>query len=131
MKLFTRRVAWAYAILLVCAALFLLRRAVLPTVFELEGVPFDIAVGSALNACYGRPTLSSCSDLGIVALAVIGVVVATWWGSAGRTAFAVILALLPLGLYLVLSPIWIPLIMLLLIPPTIGGVAGALFPAQA
>jgi hypothetical protein len=127
MTLFTRRTLWAYALILVAVALFALRRVLLPTTFELEGVPFDIAVASALNSCYGRPTLNSCADLGVVTLAVIGVVLATGWASAGRTIFAVILAIMPLGLFLALSPVWLTLILLLVIPAAIELVSQALF----
>jgi hypothetical protein len=114
--LLSRRTLNAYAVLLAGATLFLLRRLVLPTVFELEGLPFDVAVPSVLNSCYGNPTLATCSDGVIVVLTVIGVTLAAGWGGVGRMIFAVILALLPLGLYLVLSPIWIPLALLILLP---------------
>lgn len=129
MTVLTRRVLWAYIAIGVAALLFVLRRLLFPTTFEIEGVPFDIAVGSALNLCYNRPSISACGDLGAVLVAVIGVVLATGWASAGRTIFAVILAILPLGLYLALSPIWIPLILLLLIPPAIELATLAIFPA--
>lgn len=66
MQIFTRRVAWAYTVLLVGAILFMLRRLLLPTTFEIEGVPFDIAVGSAVYACFTGPTLATCSDPVIV-----------------------------------------------------------------
>jgi hypothetical protein len=112
----SRRALNAYAVLLAGVILFLLRRLVLPTVFELEGVPFDIAVPSALNSCYNGPALSTCSDGVIVALTIIGVTVAAGWGSVGRMIFAVILSILPLGLYFILSPIWIPLALLILLP---------------
>ncbi|NTU80729.1 MAG: hypothetical protein HGA45_15360 [Chloroflexales bacterium] len=126
----SRRVLYAYAVLLAGMILFLLRRLVLPTVFELEGLPFDIAVPSALNACYNSPALSTCSDGVIVILAIIGVTVAAGWGSVGRMIFAVILALLPLGLYLILSPIWIPLILLILLPLALDLGVRLLVPAQ-
>lgn len=131
MQIFTRRVAWAYTAILLGAILFMLRRLVLPTLFELEGVPFDIAVGSIVNSCYGNPALSTCSDPVIVLLTIIGVVVATGWGSLGRTIFAVILGLLPLGLYLGLGPIWIPLLALLLIPLAVELGTRLVFPQGA
>lgn len=112
----TRRTLSAYAVLLAGATLFMLRRLVLPTVFELEGLPFDIAVPSAMNACYMRPALNTCSDGAIAVLTVLGVALAAGWGSPGRMIFAMILAVLPLGLYLVLTPIWIPLLLLILLP---------------
>lgn len=124
----SRRTLYAYAVLLGGATLFMLRRLLLPTVFELEGLPFDIAVSSALNACYGGPTLSTCSDGVIGTLTVIGVAAAASWGSVGRTIFAYILAVLPLGLYLLLSPIWIPLILLILLPPALDLGARLLVP---
>ncbi len=130
MRIVTRRVVWAYAVVLVGATLFLLRRLVLPTVFEIEGVPFDIAVGSALNSCYSRPALATCGDLVIVAPTVLGVVVATGWRSLGRTAFALVLALPPLALYLALSPIWIPLLLVLLIPLAVEFLSQLFFPEQ-
>jgi hypothetical protein len=128
MQIFTGRVVLAYAVILVGAILFLLRRLVLPTTFEIEGVPFDIAVGSVVNSCYNRPALNSCSDLVIVLLTILGVVVATGWRSVGRAIFAVILAIVPLGLYLGLGPIWIPLLALLLIPLAIEVASQLLFP---
>jgi hypothetical protein len=116
MKLLESRIVRAYLVIAVGALLFALRRVVLPTFFELEGVPFDIAVPSALNSCYFSPALSTCSDAGIVALTVIGVIVAVGWGSVGMTNFAVILAIPPLVLYFALSPIWAPLLALAFIP---------------
>ena len=129
MRVLTRRVVWAYLAIGVAALVFVLRRVLFPTTFEIEGVPFDIAVGSALNLCYNRPSLNACGDLGAVVFAVIGVVLASGWGSAGRTIFAVILAILPLGLYLALSPIWVPLFLLLCIPLAIELATQAIFPA--
>lgn len=128
MQIFTRRVAWAYTVILVGAILFMLRRLVLPTVFETEGVPFDIAVGSIVNSCYSRPALNTCSDLVVVVLTIAGVVIASGWGSFGRATFAVILGVLPLGLYLALGPIWIPLLALLLIPLAIEVGTRLVFP---
>lgn len=130
MSIVTRRVVWAFAVVLLGATLFMLRRLALPTVFEIEGVPFAIAVGSALNSCYSRPALTTCSDLVIVVLTVLGVVVAAGWGSLGRTAFALVLALLPLALYLALGPIWIPLLLLLLIPLIVELLSQLFFPEQ-
>jgi hypothetical protein len=115
----TRNPQWwfyPYASLLIGAILFMLRRLVLPTVFELEGVPFGIAVGSALNACYVRPSLSSCGDGIIVLLTGLGVALGAGWGSLGRTIFALILVILPLGLYFAYSPLWLWLPLLILLP---------------
>lgn len=115
----TERPTWwfaPYAALLIGATLFMLRRLVLPTYFELEGVPFGIAVGSALNACYTRPTLSVCADGIIVALTGLGVALGAGWGSLGRSIFAAILLILPLGLYFAYSPIWLWLPLLILLP---------------
>lgn len=126
----SRRTLNAYAVIVAGATLFMLRRLVLPTVFELEGLPFDIAVPSALNACYRGPALSTCGDGVIVVLTVIGVAVAAGWGSPGRAIFAAILAVLPLGLYLVLSPIWIPLALLILLPLALDLGVRLLLPAD-
>jgi hypothetical protein len=112
----SRRTLYAYAVLLAAATLYLLRRMVLPTVFEIEGIPFDIATASALNSCYFTPTLNTCSDGVIVVFATLGVTVAAGWGSVGRMIFAVILMLLPLALYLLLVPIWVILILLIALP---------------
>lgn len=128
MQIVTRRVAWAYAAILAGAILFLLRRLLLPTTFELEGMPFDIAAGSVVNSCYSRPALNSCSDPAIVLLTILGVVAAAGWRSLGRAIFAAILAIVPLGLYLGLGPIWIPLLALLLIPLAIEIASQLLFP---
>ncbi|HMQ29147.1 MAG TPA: hypothetical protein PKD53_00400 [Chloroflexaceae bacterium] len=125
----SRQTINAYTVLLAGVTLFLLRRLVLPTVFELEGLPFDIAAPSALNACYRAPALSTCSDGVIVTLAAIGVAVAAGWGSAGRMIFALILVVLPLGLYLVLSPVWIALALLILLPLALDLGARLLAPA--
>jgi hypothetical protein len=130
MNIFTRRVAWAYSAILIGAILFMLRRLVLPTVFELEGVPFDIAVGSVANSCFGRPALATCADPTVVLLTIAAVIAITGWGSLGRMAFTAILAVLPLGLYLALGPIWIPLILLLAIPLVMEASVQALFPAS-
>jgi hypothetical protein len=105
-----------YAVLLIGATLFMLRRLVLPTFFELEGVPFSIAVGSALNVCYTRPSLGSCADGLIVAVTGVGVALGAGAGRLGRTIFAGILVLLPLGLYFAYSPLWLWLPLLILLP---------------
>ncbi|NCC30594.1 MAG: hypothetical protein EOM24_01070 [Chloroflexia bacterium] len=131
MNISTQRILVAYTILLAGIALFILRRMVLPTTFEIQGVPFDIAVPSVLNSCYNRPALNTCSDSVIVTLTTVGVVLASGWRSAGRMIFAVILGILPLGLYFVLSPIWIPLILLALLPLEIELGTRFLFPKQA
>ncbi|PDV97668.1 hypothetical protein [Candidatus Chloroploca asiatica] len=130
MNISTQRILVAYTILLAGIALFILRRMVLPTTFEIQGVPFDIAVPSVLNSCYNRPALNTCSDSVIVTLTTVGVVLASGWRSAGRMIFAVILGILPLGLYFVLSPIWIPLILLALLPIEIELGTRFLFPKQ-
>lgn len=115
-RIFTPRVAWAFSIILAGATLFMLRRLVLPTYFETEGLPFDFATIAALNSCYQEPALNSCSDGVIGVVTILGVALAAGWGSAGRMIFALILAVLPLGLYLILSPIWVPLILTILLP---------------
>ncbi|MBP1465547.1 hypothetical protein EYB53_007495 [Candidatus Chloroploca sp. M-50] len=130
MNISTQRILVAYTILLAGIALFILRRMILPTTFEIQGVPFDIAVPSVLNSCYNRPALNTCSDSVIVTLTTVGVVLASGWRSAGRMIFAVILGILPLGLYFVLSPIWIPLILLALLPLEIEIGTRFLFPKQ-
>lgn len=130
LRMLSRQSLNAFAILLAGMTLFLLRRLVLPTVFEVEGLPFDIAAPSALNACYRSPALNTCSDGVIVALTAIGVAVAAGWGSAGRMIFALILVVLPLGLYLVLSPVWIPLILLVLLPLALDLGVRLLIPAE-
>ncbi len=114
--IFTSRLARAYLVIALGAVLFALRRVFLPTFFEEQGVMFDIAVPSALNSCYNRPALNTCSDAVIVVLTVIGVVAAVGWGNLAMTVFAIILALPPLALYFALSPIWAPLIALAFIP---------------
>ncbi|WP_129671338.1 hypothetical protein [Candidatus Chloroploca sp. Khr17] len=130
MNISTQRILVAYTILFAGIALFILRRMVLPTTFEIQGVPFDIAVPSVLNSCYNRPALNTCSDSFIVILTTVGVVLASGWRSAGRMIFAVILGILPLGLYFILSPIWIPLILLALLPIEIEIGTRFLFPRQ-
>ncbi|GAB4443902.1 MAG: hypothetical protein OHK0015_44610 [Chloroflexi bacterium OHK40] len=128
MRLYTGRVAWAYCAIVAGAVLFLLRRLLLPSFAEVEGLPFEIAVGSALNSCYGRPALNTCGDGIIFVLATLGVIIASGWGSFGRSVFAVILAILPLGLFFAFAPIWIPPLLLLLIPLAIEGGTRLLFP---
>ncbi len=105
-----------YALFLVGAILFMLRRLLLPTSLELEGVPFDIGLGSVLNLCYSRPSLAACSDPVIVTLTVFGVALTAARGSVGRSIFALIMLLLPLGLYFAYSPLWLWLGLLLLLP---------------
>jgi hypothetical protein len=106
----------AYLIIGVGAALYMLRRYALPTFSETEGLPFDIAGPSALNSCYSAFALNTCADGGIVLLTVVGVIAAVGWGSTGMAIFAIILAIPPLVLYFALSPIWAPLLSLMLIP---------------
>ena len=111
-----RRILRAYLVIGVGALLFWVRRLTLPTFFELEGVPFDIAVPSALNSCYTTPAFATCSDAIVVLLTISGVVLAVGWKQPPMLIFAVILAIPPLVLYFALSPIWAPLIALALIP---------------
>ena len=125
-----RRLLNAYLILFAGILLFVVRRFVLPTSFELAGVPFEIAVPSALNACYASPELSMCGDGVIVTLTIIGVTMVAGWGSVGRMIFAVILALLPTGLYFTLSPIVLPLLLLFLLPLALDLGVRLLVPAQ-
>lgn len=106
----------AYLIIVVGATFFMARRLVFPTLFEVSGIPFDIAVPSNLNACYTDPRWLYCSDGIIVALTILGVVVALGWGSVGMSVFAIMLAIPPFVLYFALSPIWAPLIALAFIP---------------
>lgn len=130
MNIFTPRVAWAYSAILAGAILFMLRRLALPTFFELEGVPFAIAVASALNSCYSRPTLNTCGDGIIFALTTLGVIAATGWGSLGRSIFAIILAVLPVGFYFAFAPLWLSVLPLLLIPVVIEAGSQWLFPTR-
>jgi hypothetical protein len=115
-ELLSNRTLRAYLVILVGATLFMARRLVFPTFFETSGVPFNIAVPSNLNACYTEPRLLMCSDAVVVALTVLGVIVALGWGSPGITVFAIMLAIPPLVLYFALSPIWAPLLALAFIP---------------
>lgn len=110
------RIVRAYLVIAAGAALYMLRRYALPTFFETEGLPFEIAGPSALNSCYNGFALNTCADAGIVTLTVIGVILAVGWGSPGMAIFAVILAIPPLVLFFALSPIWAPLLSLALIP---------------
>ncbi|MGQ9528834.1 hypothetical protein [Chloroflexus sp.] len=127
----THRVVRAYLVIALGALLFWLRRIFLPTFFELQGVMFDIAVPSALNSCYNRPALATCSDAVIVVLTVFGVVAAVGWGNLAMTVFALILAIPPLALYFALSPIWPPLIALAFIPIALELGLWFLFPRQS
>lgn len=114
--IFRNRIVRAYLVILVGAALYMLRRYLLPTFFETEGLPFDIAGPSALYACYNGFALNTCADGFIVGLTMIGVVVAVGWGSLGMAIFAIILIIPPAVLFFALSPIWAPLLSLMLIP---------------
>jgi hypothetical protein len=125
----THRIVRAYLVIALGAVLFWLRRIFLPTFFELQGVMFDIAVPSALNSCYNRPALATCSDAVIVVGTVVGVVAAVGWGNLAMTVFAIILAI-PLALYFALSPIWPPLIALAFIPIALELGLWFLFPRQ-
>lgn len=116
MRILTRRVIWAYSFILIGVILFWLRRLVLPNYFELEGVPFAIAAPSALNSCYHRLALNTCGDAAIFSLTTLGVIAATGWGSLGRSTFALILAILPVGLFFALMPPGLPALLLALIP---------------
>jgi hypothetical protein len=116
MPIFQNRIVRAYLIIMVGAVLYLLRRYALPTFFETEGLPFDIAGPSALNSCYDVIALNTCADGGIVLLTVVGVIITVGWGSLGMAIFAIILAIPPLVLYFALSPILAPLLSLMLIP---------------
>jgi len=126
----THRLLRAYLVIALGAVLFALRRIYLPTFFELQGVMFDIAVPSALNSCYNRPALNTCSDAVIVVFTVFGVVAAVGWGNLAMTVFALILAIPPLALYFALSPIWPPLIALAFIPIALELGLWFLFPRQ-
>jgi hypothetical protein len=116
MSLAENRTLRAFAVIALGAGLFALRRWLLPTFFEQQGVPFDIAVPSNLSSCLQGPALATCSDAVVVVLAVVGVVAAVGWGNLGMLVFAIILALPPLLLYFAGSPIWAPLIALAFIP---------------
>lgn len=126
-----RRMLRAYLVIGVGALLFWLRRLVLPTFFEVEGVTFDIAVPSALNSCYMTPALSTCSDAVVVLLTIVGVVSAVGWRQPPLLIFATILAIPPLVLYFALSPIWAPLIALAVIPLLLELGLWFLFPRNA
>jgi hypothetical protein len=114
--IFHNRIVRAYLVIAMGAILYMLRRYALPTFFDTEGVPFDIAGPSALYSCYGGFALNTCADGFIVGLTIIGVVVAVGWGNVGMAVFAIILAMPPAVLFFALSPIWAPLLSLLLIP---------------
>jgi hypothetical protein len=114
--LLRNRIVRAYLVIALGAALYMLRRYALPTFFDGEGLPFDIAGPSALNSCYNALALNTCADGGIVLATVLGVVTAVGWGSLGMAIFAIILAIPPLVLFFALSPIWAPLLSLALIP---------------
>ncbi|MBX0326801.1 hypothetical protein K2Z83_03780 [Oscillochloris sp. ZM17-4] len=116
MQFLQNRIVRAYIVITVGAILYMLRRYALPTFFDTEGLPFDIAGPSALYACYSGFALNTCADGFIVGLTIIGVVVAVGWGSLGMAIFAVILAIPPTVLFFALSPIWAPLLSLLIIP---------------
>lgn len=107
---------YPYAALLVGGMLFMLRRLVLPTSFELAGVPFTIAINSALNLCYTRPGLLTCSDPIIVVLTSLALAIGAGWSSWGRTFAALVLVITPIGLYFLSGPIWLWLPPLLLLP---------------
>ncbi|NNJ09352.1 hypothetical protein EKD04_003320 [Chloroflexales bacterium ZM16-3] len=129
MPIFQNRIVRAYLVIAVGAILYMLRRYALPTFFDTEGVPFDIAGPSALYSCYTGFALNTCADGFIVGLTIIGVVVAVGWGSLGMAIFAIILAIPPAVLFFALSPIWAPLLSLLLIPLALEFGMRFLFPA--
>lgn len=116
MQLLENRIIRAYVIIAGGAILYMLRRYALPTFAEDAGLPFDIAGPSVLNSCYDHIALNTCSDGFIFGLVTIGVIIAVGWGSLGMSIFAIILSIPPLVLYFALSPIWAPLLSLLLIP---------------
>lgn len=128
MSLLQNRFVRPYLIIAIGAIFFALRRLLLPTFFELQNVPFDIAVPSALNSCYEKFALNTCSDGVIVALTILGVIVAIGWNNPGFFIFAVILAIPPLVLYFSLSPIWVPLLALAIIPIALEVGLRILFP---
>ncbi len=128
MPIFESRILRTYVVIALGAILFMLRRYALPTFFDTEGLPFDIAGPSALNSCYDAIALNTCADGGIVLFTIIGVVLSVGWGSLGMAIFAVILAIPPLVLYFALSPIWAPLLSLLLIPVALEVGLRFLFP---
>ncbi len=116
MPILENRIVRAYLVIAMGAILYMLRRYALPTFFETEGIPFDIAGPSALLSCYNGFAINTCADGFIVGLTIIGVIIATGWGSLGMTIFAIIVAIPPAVLYFALSPIWAPLLSLLIIP---------------
>ncbi|MEI7643030.1 MAG: hypothetical protein WCJ55_01860 [Chloroflexales bacterium] len=128
MSISQSRILRAYLVIALGAILFMLRRYALPTFFDTEGLPFEIAGPSALNSCYSAFALNTCADGGIVFFTVIGVITAMGWGSIGMAIFAIILAIPPLVLYFALSPIWAPLLSLLLIPAALELGMRFLFP---
>ncbi|PDW02858.1 hypothetical protein CJ255_11895 [Candidatus Viridilinea mediisalina] len=114
--------------MLIGGMLFMLRRLVLPTSFELAGVPFTIAINSALNLCYTRPGLITCSDAIIVVLTSLAVAIGAGWRSWGRMFFALIFVVTPIGLYILSGPIWLWLPTLALLPVVIEGGSRLLAP---
>lgn len=130
MRNLSHNTIYAFTALLAGMSLYLLRRLLAPTVFEIEGLPFAIAGPSALNACYRTGTINNCGDLGIVILTTIAVTVATGWGSAGRSIFAAILSISPIGLYLVGAPIWVSALLLAVIPLAIDLGTRLIFPPE-
>lgn len=119
MPIATQRLIWAYGCVLVGALLLALRRLLLPNYFELEGLPLGIAIPSALYSCYTRPAPGTCGDGVIFGLTALGVVIASGWGSLGRSIFAVILVILPLCFYFLFAAAGLAVPMLLLIPVAI------------
>ncbi len=115
-SLLRSRITICYLIIAGGTLLFALRRLILPTFFELEGLPFFIAAPSVLNSCYSAPTLAKCSDPAIVLATIIGVTLVTGWGHPIALIFALILAILPTLFYLLLGPILFVLGFLLIIP---------------
>jgi hypothetical protein len=122
------RVFSAYVLLCVGALLFLARRMVLPTDFDVEGMPFEIAATSATNRCYSRPSLAMCSDLLIVVPTIIAVTIASGRGHILALLFAALMGLMALALFLMLSSIYVVFATLLLMPLLIVTINRLAFP---
>ena len=122
------RVGLSYSIIAVGIVLYVLRRVFLPTFFELEGLPFTIAAPSVLNSCYNKPTLITCIDPVIVGLTILGVAIATARGNGVSIGFTLVLILMPTGLYFLLGPIQLVVILLLVIPVLIDYGMKLIFP---
>jgi hypothetical protein len=130
-RLFANRLLRSYLVLLLGVLVFIGRRYLAPTTFELEGLPPVIAVGSVLNSCYVAPTWIKCSDPVIIAVSVLLMTLTLGWGSWVAMIFAVILAILPLSIYFLLGPITLVLINLLVIPLIVQMILRLIFPLGA